>query len=113
MTRTLIAAAALLGLAACPKVQPPIDPKLEVPADGAQTCASVCQQMGLSLTSVVVVSSRLGCVCSPAETSPGAPGASAATTSGAGAVVLAVAAVDDEAAAAAARQRAAASTRAR
>ena len=42
-----------------------------VPKDAAATCASHCQEIGLSLNSVVIMASNVGCVCSAAPNPPG------------------------------------------
>jgi hypothetical protein len=46
-----------------------------VPRDAAQTCASHCIDIGLALSSVVIMANNVGCVCS--ATPSQAPGAAA------------------------------------
>jgi outer membrane lipoprotein SlyB len=52
-----------------------------VPKDAAATCSAHCGDMGLQLSSVVVMANNVGCVCSvagPAAPGGPAPGGSAA-----------------------------------
>jgi len=79
----LCAIVAAMTLGGC-QVQPPVNPSLEVPTDGAQVCANHCQTMGLQLASVVLMGNQMGCVCAPA--SQVGPGLSVATDSGAAGV---------------------------
>ncbi len=104
---SLLAALILTApLAACfPTMGKPVEPAIEVPRDGAAICARHCNTMGLELSSVVLVSSRMGCVCAPPP-APGAPvsgppGMSMRDGSAASALSMVI---DDEAAAAAAQQ---------
>jgi hypothetical protein len=52
------------------------NPLVRVPKDSAARCTSLCAEMGLSLDSVVVMASNVGCVCVPTK-----PAASAAPSS--------------------------------
>jgi hypothetical protein len=61
-----------------------------VPPDAPKTCAGYCQSMGLTLDSVVIMASNVGCVCNarpeapaPAPTAPTAPAATGAGAAGA------------------------------
>ena len=56
-----------------------------VPKDARPTCESHCNEIGLSLNSVVIMANNVGCVCSPA---PGAPGAGGAVSGGGMAALL-------------------------
>lgn len=47
-----------------------------LPKDAAGTCASHCQEIGLVLSSVVIMAENVGCVCSTTSQSS-APGAAA------------------------------------
>ena len=76
----------VISLAAC---QPaPVGVRnLSVAPDSAPQCASLCQQVGMSLDSLVIMADNVGCVCRaappapPGAAPPGAvPPASAATT---------------------------------
>jgi hypothetical protein len=47
-----------------------------VPKDSAATCSGYCNEIGLQMSSVVIMANNVGCVCSPALPPPGtAPGA--------------------------------------
>jgi hypothetical protein len=59
-----------------------------VPKDAAGTCASHCNEIGLTLSSVVIMASTVGCVCSAAS-APGAPGAPGAAAGGMAALIMA------------------------
>ena len=86
MTRVL--AAVLLALAAC---QPaPVGAEyVEIQPNSASICAGQCAQIGMSLDSVVIMASNVGCVCRAAAPAPsGAPGA-AASTGGMATIMLA------------------------
>jgi hypothetical protein len=39
-----------------------------VPKNSATTCAGFCSEMGLKLSSVVVMANNVGCVCAPTTT---------------------------------------------
>jgi hypothetical protein len=39
-----------------------------VPRDAAATCAAHCHEVGLALSSVVIMANNVGCVCSAAAT---------------------------------------------
>ena len=90
--RIVVMVTVALGLGAC-HVQEPVAPSLDVPRDGAQVCARHCGTMGLALGSVVLVASKMGCVCVP----PPGPGQS--VVGGAGAVSALAFIADEEAAA--------------
>jgi hypothetical protein len=79
--KTMLALA--IAAATCGEVRPPVAPNVAVPVDTATQCDKVCQAMGLTLSAVVVVSDRSGCVC---ERAPGtsAPKIGGATASAAG-----------------------------
>jgi hypothetical protein len=48
-----------------------------LPKDAAATCGSYCGQMGLTLSSVVVMANNVGCVCSPKNATVSTGGAAA------------------------------------
>jgi hypothetical protein len=52
---------------------------VSLPKDAAGTCASHCHEIGLALSSVVIMADNVGCVCSAASQSApqSAPGAAA------------------------------------
>jgi hypothetical protein len=62
------------------------DRAIYLPKDAAATCTHHCQEIGLSLNSVVIMGSNVGCVCSAA---PGAPGAGAASGGGMAGLLMA------------------------
>ena len=61
-----------------------------VPKDAAATCSSHCNEIGLTLNSVVIMANNVGCVCSAAPP-PTANGATAngATAGGMAALMMA------------------------
>ena len=77
--RTLLAALLLAGCAA-----QPVSMFTTIPKDTANECSRICDSIGLTMTSVVVVASQVGCVC---EKTPGSKPAQA-STAGAGAVIV-------------------------
>lgn len=74
-----------------------------VPKDSAATCSGYCNEIGLQMSSVVIMANNVGCVCSPALPPPGAapgaapmpatptPTAAASTAAAAGMAALVVA----------------------
>ena len=73
---------ALVVSAACR--QAPVGVKATaIPSTSAQTCASQCEQVGLSLDSLVIMAGRIGCVCraaaAPVEPTAGGPAAALAS----------------------------------
>ena len=79
------ASLSLLALVAC---QPaPVGVRnLSVAPDSAPQCASLCQQVGMSLDSLVIMADNVGCVCRavPPAAPPGAmPAPAQAATTGA------------------------------
>ena len=65
---------------------------VEIPRDSAGKCESLCSSIGLTLDSVVVMASDVGCVCRAAP----APGASPAATAGGMAAILFQAAAEQQ-----------------
>ncbi|NVB82280.1 MAG: hypothetical protein HOV81_28120 [Kofleriaceae bacterium] len=51
-----------------------------VPKDSAGTCSGYCHEIGLELSSVVIMANNVGCVCSPAIPLTGAPPAATPPT---------------------------------
>jgi hypothetical protein len=90
MKSTLLAA---LLLSACIPIQPAVSDYATVPPDTAQKCQDVCSQMGLTMSAVVVVSNRAGCVCEK----PGAPPPHAAAGASAASSGALIAILDEEA----------------
>lgn len=45
---------------------------VQIPSDAAQTCSSLCSEIGLELSAVAIMASNVGCVCQPATTTPSA-----------------------------------------
>ena len=68
--KNLLLMIGLLSCSACPATVG-TGGAIYVPKDAAATCASHCNEIGLTLNSVVIMASNVGCVCSAA---PGAPG---------------------------------------
>ena len=50
--------------------------RVEIPKDSATKCSSLCGSIGLTLDSVVVMASNVGCVCRAAPAVPVPPGTS-------------------------------------
>jgi hypothetical protein len=68
----------LLALCAAGCTAPVGVRNVSVPPDAAATCASQCNGIGLSLSSVVIMAEHVGCVCGAAPAAaPAAPGAAA------------------------------------
>jgi hypothetical protein len=59
---------------------------VSVPKDSAATCSGLCDSIGLTLESVVVMANNVGCVCR--ATPAAAPTAATAATSGGMAAIL-------------------------
>jgi len=59
----------------------------EVPKERATECASVCQNLGMQLSAMVVIMSSAGCVCEPVR-APGEKQAGASAAAG-GALIAA------------------------
>lgn len=81
MGSKLLGVGFLLALVACGSSAPIGVETRELNRESANVCASQCGQIGLVLDSVVVMASRVGCVCRampPATPSSSAGGASAA-----------------------------------
>ena len=57
-----------------------------VPKDAATTCSAHCNEIGLGLSSVVIMANNVGCVCSAA---PGAPAGGAVSGGGMAALMMA------------------------
>lgn len=72
--KSLLCLLCLLALVAAGCAAPVGLRNASLPRDAAGTCASHCQEIGLVLTSVVVMADNVGCVCSAAS-QPSAPGA--------------------------------------
>ncbi len=71
--RSILLGAVLLLAGGCAKtVVGSVNP---VPKDAATTCSAHCNDMGLQLSSVVVMASNVGCVCSRAGAAPDASAA--------------------------------------
>jgi hypothetical protein len=58
-----------------------------LPAESRTICYSTCQQLGLEMSAVVVISNSVGCVCQPAAGSA-APVASGGIAAAAGAMIV-------------------------
>lgn len=56
-----------------------------VPKDATPTCSGYCNEIGLTLNSVVIMANNVGCVCSPPA---GAPGVGGGVSSGGMAALL-------------------------
>jgi hypothetical protein len=50
---------------------------VSVPKDSSQICASSCTDLGMTLSSVVIMANNVGCVCAPKATASTDPGAAA------------------------------------
>ena len=83
--RPLLFALLLAGCAARP-----VNTFTTIPKDTTNVCTSLCDSIGLHLTSVVVVASEVGCVC---ET-PASAGKPAGASAAAGGAVIAVRAAE-------------------
>jgi hypothetical protein len=70
-----------------------------VPKERATECVSHCEELGMKLSAVVIISSSAGCVCEPKDAQTRASLAGAAVAAG-GQIIE-----EEEAAARAARQR--------
>jgi hypothetical protein len=83
----------LLVLAAC-ATMPAVDPGLKLRPETRSECVSRCDEMGLRLSAIVLISNRAGCVCESAapssEPEPAAAvrGGTAAVSGGALVAVL-------------------------
>lgn len=70
-----------------------------VPKDSASTCGGYCNEIGMQLSSVVIMANNVGCVCSPGLPPPSLPPgaapaeapAAASTSAAAGMAALVVA----------------------
>ncbi len=71
-----------------------------VPKDSASTCGGYCNEIGMQLSSVVIMANNVGCVCSPPVPPPSLPPgaappapepAAASTSAAAGMAALVVA----------------------
>jgi hypothetical protein len=74
MTKTLVLLLGLCG-AGCAAMVGTSGP-IYVPKDAATTCSTHCKDIGLALSSVVIMANTVGCVCSAASpaSSSGASG---------------------------------------
>jgi hypothetical protein len=61
---------------------------ITVPKDAQSTCAGICSGLGMSLGSVVIMASNVGCVCDPKGT-PSAHAGSSSASGGMAAIMIA------------------------
>lgn len=90
MKRTLIAVFLLVAACTTP-AKVGVGRAIEVPQDSAARCSAMCESIGLTLDSVVVMASNVGCVCrKAAEANPSTPTVSgvAGATGGMAAILL-------------------------
>jgi len=72
-----LAAVGLFVTLTLPGCMANVGSKLEVPKDAATTCTTYCHDLGLSLDSVVIMASEVGCVCKARDGAPTASGGGA------------------------------------
>ena len=73
---------------------------IAIEPDSQQQCAAQCVQVGMTLDSIVIMASRVGCVCRAATATPVSPTAAPSAAAGALSAII-----DDEQAAARASRR--------
>jgi hypothetical protein len=82
--KTIAIAASLLFAGCTATANVGVGERVEIPKDSATKCSSLCGTIGLTLDSVVVMASTVGCVCRAAP----ATSASSAASGGMAAIML-------------------------